>query len=95
MEIVWNNSGKEPLPPEHVSSQESSEPYPAFMRIFPKYHDSAGSNKHLRVPGTPHVKKEPATPEYRKILLTLMRISYVLKLIHECGTVLLPRNWQN
>ena len=95
MEIVWNTYGKKPPPSDHESSQESFELHLERMRIFRKDHDPAEPNKHLRAPGTPNAKKEPAAPEYQKLLLTLLKIGYVLKLVHERGTVLLPRNWQN
>jgi len=34
-------------------------------------------------------------PEFNKLPLTLLKIHFVLNLIHEQGTVILPRNWRN
>ena len=46
-------------------------------------------------PSPSNAKTEPEASESHKILLTLLKISYVLNLIRERGTVLLPRNCQN
>jgi hypothetical protein len=52
-------------------------------------------NKYSKAHSTPHAKIEPSSPELRNLLLTLLTTGYILKLINERGTVLLPRNWQN
>jgi hypothetical protein len=95
METVWNNFGKEPRPSDHESNQESFELHTQRMKIFQKDHGPAEPNKHLKAPSTPYVKKEPAASEYQKILVTLLSIGYILRLVQERGTALLPRNWQN
>lgn len=95
MEMSWEDLGKKTLPSKHESQQESFEQHLECMRIFRKSHDLAEQNKCSRALGTPHAKIELASPEFPKLLLTLLMISYVLNLIHERGTVLLPRNWQN
>jgi hypothetical protein len=95
MEIVWNNFGKEPPTSDHESSQELFELHTERMKIFRKDHDPAEPNKPSRASSTPHIKKEPAVPEYQTILVTSLRIGYVLRLVRERGITLLPRNWQN
>ena len=95
MEMAWDALGKKTSPSKHKSQQDSFEQHLERMRIFRKSHNLAEQNKYSRELGTPHAKIEPASPEFQKLLLTLLMTGYVLNLIHERGTILLPRNWQN
>jgi hypothetical protein len=52
-------------------------------------------NKCSRALGTPHTQTELASAESHKLLLTLLMTGFVLNLIQERGTILLPKNWQN
>jgi hypothetical protein len=52
-------------------------------------------NEKSRELAAPHARTDPVTPESYNLLITLLIIGYLLNLIQERGTVLLPRNWQN
>jgi hypothetical protein len=52
-------------------------------------------NECSRTPVVYYAKIEPVIPESYKLWITLLIIGYVLNLIQERGTILLPRNWQN
>jgi hypothetical protein len=95
METVWNTFGKKKPHSNHESIQESFEQHLERMKIFRKSHNLAKPGECSRTLGTPHTKIEPVAPEVRKLLITLLIIGYVLNLIHERGTVVLPQNWQN
>ena len=95
MEMAWNALGKESSHSTHWSHQDSFEQHLERMRIFRKSHDLAEQNKCSRAPGAPHARIEPEAPEFHKLLTTLLITGYVLNLIQERGTILLPRNWQN
>ncbi len=95
MEILRNTRGNEQSPSSHESYQESFKQHLESMRIFRRSHEFAERNGCSRALGTPRAKIEPVAPEFYKLLPTLLIIGYVLNLIHERGTVILPRNWQN
>lgn len=95
MEMVWHALAKDSSPSNHQSHQDSFEQHLERMSIFRKSHDLAEPDKYSKALGTPHAQIESAAAEFHKLLLTLLIISYILNLIHERGTVLLPRNWQN
>ncbi len=95
MEMAWNAPGKESPHSNHWSHQDSFEQHLERMRIFRKSHDLIDQNKYSRAPGSPHTMIDPEAPEFHKLLQTLLTAGYVLNLIQERGTILLPRNWQN
>ena len=95
MEIVWNNFGKEKTHSNYESRQDSFEQHLERMKKFRRSHYLAKSKECLRASGAPNAKVEPEAPEPQKLLSILLLIGYVLNLIHERGTVVLPQNWQN
>lgn len=83
MESIEYPFGKEWPHFNHESFQESFEEHLERMKIFREAHDLADS------------RKSPGAPESLEILTALQLTGYVLNLIRERGTILLPRNWQN
>ncbi len=95
MEILQNTHGNEESPSSHDSCQGSFKQHLESMGIFRRSHEFTEHNGCSKALGTPHAKIEPVAPEFHKLLPTLLIIGYILNLIHERGTVILPRNWQN
>ena len=63
------------------------------MRRFRRLHDLAGDNN-PGTAGTSPTESDPAANTCR-LPPSLQAAGYILKLIQERGTLLLPRNWQN
>ena len=95
MEMAWNALEKKSPHSNHESRQESFEQHRERMRIFRRSHDFAEHIKHQKAPSSYPAKIKPVAPESYKLLSTLLIIGYVLNLIQEQSTVLLPKNWQN
>ena len=95
MEILRNTCGSEPPPANDQSCPDSFKQHLDHMKIFRRCHDFAEHNEYSKALFTFDANIEPVAAEFHKLWLTLLKIGYVLNLIHERGTVLLPRNWQN
>jgi hypothetical protein len=77
------------MQPQHNGdNQDSFEQHFRRMKEFRMIHDSLKTNKS---PET-HTEAEPVPDN---LLPALAKFGYVLDIICERGTLLLPRNWQN
>jgi hypothetical protein len=81
-------------PSRHKSHWETFAQHNERMRIFRISHELVEYTKCLKASGytLARTQQAPASPKNRP---SLPKIGYVLNVTHKCGTVLLPRNWQN
>ena len=96
MATAWNDFQNEPSPASNKRHQESFEQHVERMKMFQKSHGPIKPSKQPRAPDDiTHAKAEEVLPELHELMPALIITGYVLELVQECGTVMLPRNWQN
>lgn len=89
----WPARGHEPATGE--APPGSFEAHRELMRKFRLSHPPPGPGESPGTPENRHAATESVTPEWHRTLPMLLKFGYVLNLIRERGTPLLPRNWQN
>ena len=77
---------------EERNQQDTFEQHDQRMRMFRKSHELIRYANYLRAES---LKQASPPTDLQKLLPSLMKIGYLLSLVKERDSVLLPKNWQN